>query len=507
MPSPTAPPLLQLRAISKRFAAVSALSDVQLELHAGEILGLVGENGAGKSTLMRVLAGIEAPDSGTICLAGRSAKLDSPKTAIQAGIAIIHQEIHLAPNLDIAANLFLGREPHDWGFIRRRSITDDSNQWLLRVGLRAAPSTLVRRLSLGNQQLVEIARALSGQARIVIMDEPTSSLSKTETETLFRVMRGLKAAGVATIYISHRLGEVVGLADRVMVLRDGRNAGELRGAEINHDRMVRLMIGRDLPPRSHPEGPSAHDIVLAIDGVVTRHHPHHAISLQLRRGECVGLAGLVGAGRSELLRSIFGIEPPLAGTIQVEGKSCRLQHAADSVAAGMALVPEDRKTEGLILARSVSTNVNLPNWDIRRWAGIFADDQRAQRDADHAIDVLRIQSARQSVALLSGGNQQKVVLGKWIPRAPRVLLLDEPTRGVDVGVRQELYQRLEAWRQQGTAILFASSEMEEVLALSDRVLVMHEGRLAGELLPGDISEQAIMTLATGQQPERASNGD
>ena len=495
---PNSPPLLQLRGISKRFAAIPALRDVRLELQTGEVLGLVGENGAGKSTLMRILAGIETPDAGSIRLAGQRTQLDSPQAAMRAGIAIIHQEIHLAPNLDVAANLFLGREPHRWGWIRRRAIQTATTQWLLRVGLRTSPGTLVRRLSLGNQQLVEIARALSGHARIVIMDEPTSSLSQTESETLFRVIRDLKASGVAIIYISHRLGEIVGLADRVTVLRDGRNAGELTGTDIHHDRMVQLMIGRDLASRGRHPHDGESPVALAVDRLVTRHHPQHSISLQLHRGECVGLAGLVGAGRSGLLRAIFGVDPPLAGTIRVAGKLCRIRHAADAMNAGLALVPEDRKTEGLILSRSVPSNINLPNWELRRWAGILADDRQARQDAQLAVDVLKIKSAGQPAAFLSGGNQQKVVLGKWIPQAPRVLLLDEPTRGVDVGARQELYQRLETWQQQGTSILFASSEMEEVLTLSDRVLVMHAGRLAGQLGPGMISEQAIMALATGQ---------
>ncbi len=517
-------PLLALNQISKHYPGMRALWQVQLTLRAGEVLGLVGENGAGKSTLMGILAGIQRPDSGTIQLAGRPVTIDSVTTALRYGIALIHQELDLVGCLDIASNIYLGREPARWGFVKQRSMRADAARLLTDLGLKVAPTTRVRSLTVGQQQRIEIARALSVDARILIMDEPTSSLSAQESSALFQVIRDLKRRGVAIIYISHRLAEVQLLADRVTVLKDGCNAGELVGEQIDHDHMVRLMVGRDASRVTSAEGMPTEETdepshsatgraeasrapgepILEVRSLVTRRWPQHRLTLSVRRGECVALAGLVGAGRTELLQALFGIQPAVAGEIRVSGRLIAVRHPSDAKAAGMALVPEDRKVEGLILSESIPRNIGLASLNRQPKWWCFVDGRRESADAHAMQEMLHIKSARRShqpVRLLSGGNQQKVVLGKWLCRKPHILLMDEPTRGIDVAARQEIYDRIAAWKLNGMAILFASNEMEEVLALADRVLVMHEGRLAGELTRNSLTEQEIMVLATGGKAE------
>lgn len=496
--------LLRVEQVAKQFPGVRALGGVSLTVDAGEVVALVGENGAGKSTLMKILAGVETPDAGQILIDDRPVRIDSVETALGLGIALIHQELNLADNLDVAANIFLGREPRWLGLIQRRAMDGPTRELLGRVGLSASPRTPVARLSTGQQQMVEIAKALSIHARLLIMDEPTSSLSQREAEALFRVVKDLRSKGIAVIYISHRLGEVQALADRVVVLRDGANAGELARHEISHDAMVRRMVGRDISQfyarQPHAPGP----VVLSVRDLVTPAHPRERLSFALRQGEIVGVAGLVGAGRTELLRTLAGIDQPLAGTIRVAGRPARFREPRHAIAAGVMLVPEDRKQQGLVLEQSVRENIGLPAlWRDRRPGG-FLNRGLEARAAATMIDRLRIKTphARQSVQFLSGGNQQKVVLGKWLNMQPRVLLLDEPTRGIDVGAKQEIYRLMEELARDGVAILFVSSEMEEVLGMSDRALVMHEGRLTGELVRDELTEEAVMRLATGS-PGRA----
>ncbi len=498
MPETNRKPFLQARGITKRYPGVAALQDVELTVFPGEVLAVVGENGAGKSTLMKILAGVERPDAGTISLNGRPVEIDSVATALRLGIALIHQELNLADNLDVAANIFLGREPHRFGFLDRKRMRAEAQRLLQQLELDVSPDQRVADLSVGRQQMVEIAKALSVRARLLIMDEPTSSLSHREVEALFRFIDRLRRQQVSIIYISHRLAEVERLADRVCVLRDGRNAGELHKGQIDHERMVRLMVGRDLSQfyqrLPHQPGPPALEVV----GLRTTAYPEHAVSFSLRAGEVVGLAGLVGAGRSELLETLFGVRPALAGRVRVAGRPVRIGSPADAIAAGLALVPEDRQQQGLLLDMTVRENLTLVRlpWDAR-WG--FRNG-RAERDvATRLVDDLRIKtpSLRQAVRYLSGGNQQKVVLGKWLAVRPRVLLLDEPTRGIDVGAKEEIYRLMERLAQQGVAVLFATSEMEELLGMSDRVLVLHEGRLAGELSREELSEEAVVRLATG----------
>ncbi len=497
-------PLLEARGLSKRFPGVKALDQVHLTLARGEVLAVIGENGAGKSTLMKILAGVLEPDAGGILLNGRPVRIDSVRTAEHHGIALIHQELNLADNLDVAANLFLGREPRHAGFIDRPRLVADSRRYLDEVGLTCDPGRLVSTLSLGRQQLVEIAKALSTNARVLIMDEPTSSLSQHETDQLYRVVRNLRARGVSVVYISHRLGEVTALADRVLVLRDGRNAGELAKGEINHQAMVRLMVGRELGRHARASFGRGTPLLEARE-LRTVAHPAHPLNFTLRAGEIVGIAGLVGAGRTELLQALFGINPAAGGSLVMHGRPLTVSSPLDAIRAGIALVPEDRKHQGVILEMAVRENTTLaslrrnsPGGWLRRATEIAL--------ADRLIQQLRVKTpnAAQFVQYLSGGNQQKVALAKWLALEPKILLLDEPTRGIDVGAKQEIYQMMEELAERGMAILFVSSEMEEVLRMSDRALVMHEGRISGELSRENLSEESIMELATGGRPVPAA---
>jgi len=499
MSTTPSPLLIEVRHVCKHFPGVRALHNVNLSVACGEVVALLGENGAGKSTLMKILAGILPPDSGQLFLDGRPLHLDSVRTAVACGIALIHQELNLADNLDVGANIFLGREPHRLGVLRRRAIRRESAAVLRMVGLDIFPGTRVSQLPIGKQQLVEIAKALSVNARLLIMDEPTSSLSAQETRTLFQVVRDLRARGVSVIYISHRLGEIRELADRVVVLRDGENAGELQRGEIEHQRMVRLMVGREISQfyahRPHVAG----EPVLEAAELVVPSQPGNPLSFQVHSGEIVGLAGLVGAGRTELLRVLSGIVPAASGQLRVAGRTVRFRNPADAIRAGVVLVPEDRKQEGLIVDMTIQQNLSLAGLS-RHCIGPGILNHRHERElAGEMIRRLRIRtpSANQSVRHLSGGNQQKVVLGKWLSMQPRVLLLDEPTRGIDVGAKEEIYELMEALAASGVAILFVSSELEEIMGMSDRVLVLHQGRLSGQLARAELSEQAIMSLATG----------
>ena len=497
---PDAQPLLKIFAIGKQFPGVRALHDVDLTLNQGEVLSLVGENGAGKSTMMKILAGVHTPDEGTIELDGRAVQIGSVREAQKHGIALIHQELNLSDNLDIAANIFLGNEPHKFGVLDRKRIHEESAGYLERVGLDFPTDTLVADLTIGHQQLVEISKALSVDARIIIMDEPTSSLSQKESESLFEVIRDLKSQGIAIIYISHRLGEVMELSDRVAVLRDGENAGGLVGDEITHDAMVKLMVGRDLSQFYNRTATPPGEVVLELDRLRTPVHPGDEISFSVRSGEIVGIAGLVGAGRTELLQTIFGVTPAVGGTMKLEGRELNPKTSLDAIDSGVVLAPEDRKRHGLVLEMSVRENTSLAR--LRQDQKVGMIDFRGEAElAEKTIKKMNVKTphAEQIVQYLSGGNQQKVVLGKWLAMNPRLLLLDEPTRGIDIGSKQEIYRLMEELAASGVAVLFVSSEMEEVLGMADRALVMHEGAISGELTRDQLSEEAIMQLATGNQ--------
>ena len=495
-------PLLVATGIFKAFPGVQALADVDLEIQPGELLAVVGENGAGKSTLMKILAGVYRADAGHIDFDGRPVAIHSVKDAEHLGIVLIHQELNLATHLDVAGNIFLGREP-TWGgylgLIDRRRIHADAERITRRLGLLVSTRTLVRDLSIGQQQLVEIARALSLKSRLLVLDEPTSSLTESETDLLFTVLNELKADGISILYISHRLKEVEALADRVVVLRDGKNAGELQRGAIRHQAIVQLMVGRELKQffQRHRGTEASRPEVVRVQGV--RWSAAQAgISFSIRSGEIVGMAGLMGAGRTELAETLFGVRALHAGTIAIDGKPIRIRKPADAIRAGIFLIPEDRRLDGLILEDNVKHNVSvavLPGLSRFGFLQFGREAQLAQAMCERFK--VRTPSTTQIVGNLSGGNQQKVVLAKWLSQTPRLLILDEPTRGIDVGAKSEIYALMDELAQQGAAILMISSDLEEILGMSDRVLVMHESELAGVLKRDELSEQAIMHLATG----------
>lgn len=495
-------PLLEVRGIRKQYPGVLALDGVSLAIHAGEVLALVGENGAGKSTLMKILAGIVIPDQGEILVDGHPVHLQSVIDAQKRGIVLIHQELNLADNLTVAGNLFLGRERvigGPIGLLARRRMDREASELLQRVGLNCSPRTIVDTLKVGQQQQVEIARALGMKARLLIMDEPTSSLTQNETDRLCSLIAELKQAGVAIVYISHRLAEVRTVADRVEVLRDGRNAGQLSRSEIRHDNLVRLMVGRDLKqlyPKKRTASQGA--VYLEVDQFQFEGGGKEPITFKLHSGEIVGLGGLVGAGRTELAEALFGLRPVSKGTIRLKGQPVKIRSPRDAVSAGLVLAPEDRRLHGLVLDATIRVNMALPNYDQLNLAGLIVPGAESSL-ALKLMKLLQVKSSGsgQQVGQLSGGNQQKVVLGKWLARRPSVLILDEPTRGVDVGAREQIYNLMDQLAREGMAILMISSDMEELLGVSDRLLVLHEGKLAGELALDQFSETAVMNLATG----------
>lgn len=495
-------PVLQLRNIQKRFPGVHALRGVSLEVYAGEVLALLGENGAGKSTLMRIVGGIVQPDTGEILIDGQPVVMRDVQAAAAHGIAFIHQELSLLDNLDVAGNVLLGREPTGWGRLRlidRARMHADVRPYLEALGLDVAPDTPVASLSIAQQQLVEIAKALSLRARVLIMDEPTSSLTLAETARLQAVVADLTARGVAVIYITHRLGEVEASASRAVVLRDGANAGELARHELTHDAMIRLMVGRDLHRGPETSGSTDARDRLVVEGLRTARYPQHAVSFSVRAGEILAVSGLVGAGRSEVAEAIFGVERPVGGVVRVDGAALMPGDPTDAIRRGLYLVPEDRRLAGLVVASSVRENVSLA--DLHRYAtwGLVSE-RREATGVQKLCEELQVKTASIEVetALLSGGNQQKVVLAKWLGLEPVVLIVDEPTRGIDVGAKAEIYRLLRGLAAAGVSILVISSDMEEVLHLGDRILVMHEGRATGVVDRQDATEPRLLALAVGQ---------
>jgi ribose transport system ATP-binding protein len=497
--------LLEMVGIGKRYPGVVALDGVSFGVAPGEIVALIGENGAGKSTLMKILAGVVSRDAGEVRVAGEAVEIRSPLEASRRGIEFIHQELSVLDNLDVGANIFLRREPTFGGplkLIDRRRLYADADAQLRRVGLDVSSRAPLKSLSLAQQQQVEIARALSAGARLLIMDEPTSSLTRTETERLLNIIRELKSQGVSVIYISHHLDEVEAIADRVVALRDGRNAGALARGEITRDRMVRMMVGRELKEFFIGRDAAAVEPDwFRVEGLRTTKYPRQSLRLSVGKGEVLGIAGLVGAGRSELARALFGVDESLPGSgarITLGGRSLRIRSPRDAIAAGIFLAPEDRRAAGLVLDFSIRQNITLPG--LRQYADAGLINTR--RETVRAGEMVRIigvktPSTEMRSGNLSGGNQQKVVLAKWLALEPKVLLFDEPTRGIDVGAKAEIYALIRDLAAKGVAVIVISSEMEEVLGISDRIAVMHEGRITGVLDRAQFSEEAVMRLATG----------
>lgn len=493
---PAGQPVLVMQGIVKSFSGVPAIRGVDLDVSAGEVLALLGENGAGKSTLMKVLGGVYAPDQGVLKLDGREVAFRSPQEARAAGIAVIHQEFNLVPGLTATENIFLGQESSQAGFVSHREERRLAAELFRRLGATIDLDAPCSQLTTAHQQLVEIARALAREARIIVMDEPTAALTAAEVGRLFEIIRDLAKRGIAVIYISHRLDEIFALAHRVVVLRDGRNVGTLPTAELGRTQLIEMMVGRELadeyPRRSVNLGPPR----LVVTGL-SRGRAVRDVSFTVRSGEILALAGLVGAGRTETLRLIFGGDARDAGEISLDGRHLDIRSPRDAIAAGIGLLTEDRKLQGLVLGQSVRDNFALPNLDTLSRYG-FVDGRRERTAFGRHIETLRIKvsSQEQRAKHLSGGNQQKVVLAKWLERDCEVLFFDEPTRGIDVGARHEIYLLMNDLAARGKAIVMVSSELPEVLGMADRILVMHDGRITGEIASGpDVTQEQVMRLA------------
>jgi ribose transport system ATP-binding protein len=486
--------LLRLEGVRKAFPGVVALDGVDFDLRRGEVHVLLGENGAGKSTLIKMLSGAHRPDGGRILAEGREVRIHSAQDAERLGIATIYQEFNLVPELSVAENIFLGRQPRRFGMIDRRTMEAAAAKLLKRVGVDVPPRTKVRELGIARLQMVEIAKALSLDARVLIMDEPTAVLTSEEVDKLFRIVRTLRDDGVGIVFITHHLEEIAALGDRVTVLRDGRSIGQVP-ASTPEGELVRLMVGRSIAQQYPRERPDPGRPLLQVSGL-TRHGVFHDVSFEVRAGEVVGLAGLVGAGRTEVVRAVFGADPYDAGTVEVRGERLARNDVNAAMGAGVGLVPEDRKGQGLVLDASVQENLGLVTLRSASRAGLV--DLKGQRTAAARIAGqlgVRMAGLDQQVRTLSGGNQQKVVIGKWLLAGALVLILDEPTRGIDVGAKVEIYQLINELTASGHAVLMISSDLPEVLGMSDRVLVMNQGRIAGELPAHRATQDAVMALA------------
>jgi rhamnose transport system ATP-binding protein len=497
--------VLELRHAAKSFGPVKALLDGSVELRAGEVHALLGENGAGKSTLVKILAGVYQPDSGQLLVSGEEITLHGPAAARAAGIAVIYQEPMLFPDLTVAENIYMGRQPVRAGRrIDRGAMNRAAIEIFAQLGVVLDPARPARGLSVADQQIVEIAKALSLNARVLIMDEPTAALSSVEVERLFRVIAALRGRGAAIMFISHRLDEVFAICQQVTIMRDGKFVLNAPTGELDVDTIIRAMIGRDLGEMYQKTGTVPGEVVLAVDQLV-RENVFYDVSFNVRRGEVVALAGLVGAGRTEVARAIFGIDRRTSGSVRLLGKALPNGEPAAAMAAGIAFVPEDRRQQGLVMDLAIDHNVALASLHRLSKAGfIFRSAERRLAVTWAERLQLKYGRMRDMVSTLSGGNQQKVVLGKWLARSPSLLIIDEPTRGIDVATKAEVHRIIDELAAEGMAVLMISSELPEVLGVSDRILVLHEGRLTGEFARADATEDKIIRAATGQVAKAAA---
>ncbi|WP_410632473.1 sugar ABC transporter ATP-binding protein [Amycolatopsis sp. cmx-4-83] len=496
---PGAAPLLEVRGVTKSFGAVAAVAGVSFGLYAGEAHALVGENGAGKSTIVKMLAGVHKPEDGTLLMDGRPVEFGSPADAKAAGIAVIYQEPTLFPDLSVAENIVMGRHPRaGFGRIDRAAIRAEAERLFSRLGVRIDPARPARGLSIADQQIVEIAKALSADARVLVMDEPTAALTQIEVERLFTVARTLRQEGAAIMFISHRFEEITELCQRVTIMRDGKHVSTDPLDDVTVDEMVKRMVGRDLDALFPKQDVEPGAVVLEVEGLA-RDGVFRDISFSVRAGEIVAFAGLVGSGRSEVVQAVFGVDERDAGVVKVSGKKLKPHSSRAAMGAGMALVPEDRRQQGLIMDLSIERNVTLPRSRALSKLG-FLTGASERQEARRWTERLRTKYRRlgDPVGTLSGGNQQKVVLAKWLAMAPKVLIVDEPTRGIDVGTKAEVHRLMSALAAEGVAIVMVSSELPEVLGMADRVLVMREGRIVAELPRADATEDAVMFAAMGQ---------
>lgn len=501
--------LLWMENVSKSFPGVQALNGVSLHVNRGEVLGLIGQNGAGKSTLMKILSGVNTVDQGAIYMTGQPVQIRDPQHAQALGIAIIYQELNLIPNLTVMENIFVGREPGPRFFFSRNQLQAQTQQILDHLKLTVSPTAIVRNLSVAEQQMVEIAKTISRQVKVLIMDEPTSSLSESEVATLFNVIHELKQSGIGIIFISHRLEEVLHICDRVTVLRDGKHVGDVDVANVNKDDLIHLMVGRSLETffhqdEAHATKTRAADTVLEVRNLSRRGnalnpqaHVLHDINFRLRRGEILGLAGLVGAGRTELVRTLFGADPRNSGDILLEGKAVQIHSPEDAIRLGIGLVPEDRKAQGLILSMAVRQNMSLANLNRFTRLGFvrLAAEGRTIQEYIQRFQI-RTPNMERRVVNLSGGNQQKVVIAKWLMVQPKILIMDEPTRGIDVGAKSEIYDLMHQLAASGISIIMISSEFPELVAMCDRVVCLTEGRVTGELPRSELSVEVLMHYCT-----------
>jgi len=493
--------VLRMEGISKEFPGVKALDQVNLNVYDSKVMALLGENGAGKSTLMKILSGVYQKTSGELYLQGDKLEVSGPKDAMEKGIAIIHQELNLVEELSIGENIFMGRAPQRFGKIDWKSLYQSSEELLKKLNLDLDPKTLVKKLSIGHKQMVEIAKALSFDARIIIMDEPTDALTDTEADSLFAVIKELRSQGKSIVYISHRLPEIFEICDDITVLRDGQFIGEAEVKDIDENKLIEMMVGRKLEEQYPYLDKAATETIFEVKSLTNK--LVHDIAFSLKKGEILGVAGLMGAGRTELAKSIYGAIKHTESEMYLEGKQLIIKNEADALRQGIAYVSEDRKKDGLVLGMSVKDNMSLSS--LKKYSsGIQINKHSEKEMVDGYKDSMRIKtpSIDQKVKNLSGGNQQKVSIGKALSCEPKVLILDEPTRGVDVGAKKEIYELMNAFKDKGMGILMISSEIPEILGVCDRVMVMHEGEIAGILERKDATQEGIMRLAIGVEEER-----
>lgn len=493
-------PMLRMTNISKYFPGVKALEDVNLTAYGGEVTALMGENGAGKSTLMKILSGVYQKDEGKIFIEGEEADIKGIKDAEKLGITIIHQELSVIPNLTVAENMFLGNEKVDnmTRRINKKIMIERSKMFLQQIGCNLDPNTLVKDINVGEKQMLEIAKALTKNSRLIIMDEPTTALTDVETKNLFKVIENLKKKGIAIIYISHRMEEIFKICDRVAVLRDGKYAGEANVKDIDNDKLISMMVGRKIEDQFPYKKVDKGETILAVNDLCCKDIIEN-ITFEVKAGEILGVAGLMGSGRTEMAKTIFGEHRATSGEMLVDGNKVNIKCPKDAIDNGICYLSEDRKKEGLVLGMSVARNMTLCNLTKYETKFKTINTSLEDKDVKTYIEKLKVKTpnAEQLIRNLSGGNQQKVILAKWLMLSPKVLIVDEPTRGIDVGAKKEIYELLNELKSMGKAIIMISSDLPEVLGVSDRIMVMSEGRISGELSREEADQESVMKLAVG----------
>ena len=492
--------LLEMRNICKEFPSVKALDNVSLKVRRGTVHALMGENGAGKSTLMKCLFGIYTPDRGQIFLDGREVRFKTPAEALENGVAMVHQELNQALKRNVMDNIWLGRYPTVWGiYTLEGKMYDDTKKIFEELDIKVDPKKVMSDMPVSERQMVEIAKAVSYNSKIIVLDEPTSSLNEREVEHLFRIINKLRDGGCGIIYISHKMEEILRISDDVTIMRDGKHIATERAQDLTMDKIIKLMVGRELTERFPPKTNKAGEVALRVEGLTTKYAPVRDVSFEVREGEIVGIAGLGGAGRTEVLESIFGVLTRSAGTISLKGRPALNRNPREAISNGFALLTEERRATGIFGILDITENTVISNLSRYRLAGILLNDKKMYRDTDWSIKAMRIKTPHKytKIRTLSGGNQQKVILGRWLLTEPDVLLLDEPTRGIDVGAKYEIYQLIIDLASKGKSVIMVSSEMPELLGVCDRILVMSGGRLAGEVIPNssDNAQEEIMSLA------------